>query len=763
VSEPVNFNLFPDAYFISVNDTVEALQVLVCKHRQQFSYPVIGITGSNGKTIVKEWLYHLLQNDFKIIRSPKSYNSQIGAPLSIWQMDSSFDIGIFEAGISLPGEMENLERMIKPDVGVFTNIGEAHNEGFINLHQKIREKLKLFVHASALVYCRDNALLHDEIIDFRNNLLKEKQGKLQLFDWSRNADASLRIMSIEKKGNMSVIHGRYKEEETSITIPFTDDASVENAITCWSVLCCMGLASESTRKRTTNLLPVAMRLEMNQGINRCTIINDSYSADLSSLNIALDFLQHQQQHSRKTVILSDILESGKPEKELYQLVALSLKQKTVNRLIGIGQSISHYQKAFSEAGLETEFFPTTESFLEHYHPISFKDESILLKGARVFEFERINQLLEQKIHQTVLEINLSAVTHNLKEYQRKIHPETKIMAMVKAFSYGSGSFEIANLLQFHKVDYLAVAYADEGIELRKSGISLPIMVMNAEENVFPALTAYDLQPEIYSFDILQSFDSFLKSEAVTEFPIHIKLDTGMHRLGFESRDLDHLGLAIKNTDSFKVQTIFSHLVASEDPNEDEYTMKQAEEFTNACRKLEEKLGYSFIRHIANTAAIIRHPHLQLDMVRLGIGLYGINSAAGNMLSLKEVSTLKTTVAQLKKVKAGETVGYNRKGVLKQDSSVATIRIGYADGYPRRLGNGNGKVLIRGRLAPVIGNVCMDMTMIDVTGIPETAVGDDVILFGKDLPVTQLASWAETIPYELMTGVSQRVKRVYFEE
>ncbi len=763
ISERVNFQQFPEAYFISVNDTVESLQQLVSKHRQQFRYPVIGITGSNGKTIVKEWLNHLLEHDLRIIRSPKSYNSQIGVPLSVWQMDSSYELGIFEAGISQTGEMENLEKMIRPDIGVFTNIGEAHNEGFINLHQKIREKLKLLVHSQTLIYCRDNTELHDEIIAFRDNLLKEKQGRLQLFDWSMNADASLRILKIEMKAGYSTIQGLFKGEELWISIPFTDPASLENAITCWTVLLCMGLNSASIRERTKQLSPVAMRLEMKQAINRCTLINDSYSADLSSLNIALDFLQHQQQHKRRTAILSDILESGKPEKELYQRVALSLKQKKIDRLIGIGQSITRFHKLFEEAGLETSFFPTTEAFLEHFHPIGFKDESILLKGARVFEFERISLLLEQKIHQTVLEINLSAVTHNLKQYQQEIQPSTKIMAMVKAFSYGSGSFEIANLLQFHKVDYLAVAYADEGVELRKSAISLPIMVMNAEENVFPALTAFDLQPEMYSFEILAAFDEFLKSEGVTEFPIHLKLDTGMHRLGFETGNMDQLAKFIKSTDSFRVQTVFSHLVASEDPEEDDYTRKQAGEFINACKELEQKLGYSFLRHIANTAAITRHPQLQLDMVRLGIGLYGIDSGTENMLSLREVSTLKTTVAQIKKVKAGATVGYNRKGKVKQDSVIATIRIGYADGYTRRLGNGTGMVLIHGKLAPVIGNVCMDMTMIDITGIPEAVVGDDVILFGKDLPVSRLASWAQTIPYELMTGISQRVKRVYFEE
>jgi alanine racemase len=432
-------------------------------------------------------------------------------------------------------------------------------------------------------------------------------------------------------------------------------------------------------------------------------------------------------------------------------------------MIGIGQGISQHRRVFEDAGLDCSFHSGTTSFLEQFHPSQFRDESILLKGARVFEFERISKSLEQKIHQTVLEINLSAIAHNLKQYQQLLKPETKLMVMVKAFSYGSGTYEIANLLQFHKVDYLAVAYADEGVELRKSGISLPIMVMNAEENSFGPLTEYSLQPEMYSFGILSEFDAFLKSEGITDFPVHIKMDTGMHRLGFETKETAALGRFLTGTASFRVQTVFTHLASGEDPLEDDYTKQQADVFTASCIALEKQLGYKFIRHAANTAAIVRHPALHLDMVRLGIGLYGIDSAASGKLDLKQASILKTTVAQIKKVKAGDTVGYNRRGKVERDSVIATITLGYADGYPRRLSNGRGKVIIHGKAAPVIGNICMDMTMVDISNVPGVKTGDEVIVFGNELPLTQLAQWAETIPYEIMTGVSQRVKRVYFEE
>jgi len=752
-----------DASVIVVKDTMDALQKLAAHHRKSFSFPVIGITGSNGKTIVKEWLSQLLEDKYSIVKSPKSYNSQIGVPLSVWQMNSSHTLALFEAGISQSGEMDKLEKIIQPSIGIFTNIGEAHSEGFLNQRQKVKEKLQLFKHVHTLIYCSDYPEINEGVADLIQRLRNQPDDKLNVFSWSTKTDATLRVTSLLKDDSFTYITAEYREEEFSIKIPFTDDASLENVITCCCVLLHLGEDYRYIEEHIHKLANVAMRLELIKGINNCSIINDSYSADLSSLKIALNFLSQQQQHPKKTVILSDILQSGKSEKELYQLVVTMLQQKKIQRFIGIGPQLLRNKNIFETATIpETQFYESIEAFRKDFYHIHFQSETILLKGARVFAFEQIVPLLEQKVHQTVLEINLTAVAHNLQEYHRLLKPSTRIMAMVKAFSYGSGSYEIASLLQFQKIDYLAVAYADEGVELRKGGITLPIMVMNADENSFDALVQSNLEPDIYSFEFLKTFDAFLRRESLQQFPVHIELETGMNRLGFDVGTIHQLAEQLKNS-SCKVQTIFSHLVASEDPKSDNFTKQQARLFTDAAKLLEAELGYSCIKHIANSAAIVRLPDLQMDMVRLGIGLYGIDSAATHLLDLIEVSTLKTTIAQIKHLKAGETVSYGRKGVVKRDSVIATVRLGYADGYPRRLSNGAGKMLVRGTQVPIIGSICMDMTMLDVTDVPNVEEGDDVIVFGKKLSVQQVASWAQTIPYEIMTGVSQRVKRVYFEE
>jgi alanine racemase len=504
-----------------------------------------------------------------------------------------------------------------------------------------------------------------------------------------------------------------------------------------------------------------MRLELKQGINNCSVINDSYSADITSLSIALDFLQQQQQHPKRTVIISDILQSGKTNKALYQEVADILQQKNINRLIGVGTEIVKYSDAFTGIP-EAEFFNSTAEFLQKFPAMHFYSESILLKGARLFEFEQISHLLEEKVHQTVLEINLNAITHNLNTYQQLLNPGVKLMAMVKAFSYGSGGFEIANLLQFHKVDYLAVAYADEGVELRKAGITLPIMVMNAEEVTYDVLVQHNLEPELFSFGILSTFEDYLMRNGIQNYPVHIKLDTGMRRLGFEQKDIAGLCTRLQTTSAFKIQSVFSHLAASDSALHDAFTNAQAKAFLKGCEQIQKITGYTFIRHIANTSAIHRHKNMQFDMIRLGIGLYGVDADPTIQQQLKNVTTLKTTISQIKKIKAGESIGYSRKGVAAKDSVIATVRIGYADGYPRLLSNGVGSMLVNGKLAPVIGNVCMDMTMLDITGV-DAQEGDEVIVFGAALPVSELATLAQSIPYEILTGISQRVKRVYFEE
>ena len=749
----------PNANVIAVDDVVLALQQLAAYHRSQFTIPVVGITGSNGKTIVKEWLFQLLHQDLVIVRSPKSYNSQIGVPLSVWEMDVQHQLGIFEAGISTLGEMENLERVIQPTVGIFTTIGNAHAEGFSSQEEKILEKCKLFANAKVLIY-NSNIFLGNNISieDLKTVLHKQ----VELYSWSFTDDSAvLFVDKVVQKESKTLLEAKFYGQRKVLSIPFTDNASVENAITCWLYLLYQQMPDSVIAERMQLLKPVAMRLELKQGVNNCSIVNDSYSADINSLVIALDFLLQQKQHKKRTIVISDFLQSGVSAEELYSSIAAIIEQKKIDRVIAIGEEISIYKALFNGVS-EVNFYASTHSFLQQYHPDLFSNETILLKGARKFEFEKIAKLLESQSHQTVLEINLNALSNNLKVYQNQLNAGTKLMAMVKAFGYGSGGFEIANLLQFQKVDYLAVAFTDEGVELRKGGITLPIMVMNAEPYTYELLLQYQLQPEIFSFNSLQNFTRFLEDNDVANFPIHIKIDTGMRRLGFELGEIDELGRMLKANDRVKVQSVFSHLASSDNQVDDEFTLQQGRVFKAACDILETNIGYSFIRHIANTAAISRHKQLQFDMVRLGIGLYGVDGQPQIQQQLKTVSTLKTTIAQIKKVKQGESVGYNRSGIAEHDITIATVRIGYADGYPRALSNGVGKMVLHGKLVPVIGIVCMDMVMLDITGIAAKE-GDEVIVFGEPLSVTQVAKWSGTIAYEILTGISHRVKRIYYEE
>jgi len=753
----------PGANQIIVRDALAALQRLVAEHRRQFPIPVIGITGSNGKTIIKEWLNQLLEEDYHIVRSPKSYNSQTGVPLSVWQLAPQHQLAIFEAGISRPGEMARLEPVIRPTIGVFTNIGEAHSEGFAGLEEKAAEKLRLFDNAEVLVFCSDQPETEKAVGAWLKGLDRPEKAWPDTWSWGRHIDDLVRIVSMQKRDGWTTIAVANHAREITFSIPFTDDASLENAMHCVTVMIYLNVPNEKIIARLARLAPIAMRLELKSGINHCSIINDSYSADLNSLSIALDFLSQQQQHDKHTVILSDLLESGREETELYDTIAQALGQRQVDRLIGIGPRIGAHAASFSRwfPG-EAVFFPTVEAFRVDFARLHFRDETILIKGARVFEFEEIDRLLTEQIHQTVMEVNLNAMAQNLRQFRQLLQPGTRVMAMVKAFGYGSGSFEIANLLQFHGIDWLGVAYADEGVALRKGGIRVPIMVMNTENSSFDLLVEYNLQPVVYSFALLHTFDRWLKKEGIPAFPVHIELETGMNRLGFPQGDIDELVRVLPGT-AFTVQSVFSHFAASEEAQQDEFTQRQAELYSTTADRIAKALGYPFLRHIANSAGIIRHPGLQMDMVRLGIGLYGIDPAGSDKLELQEVSTLKTTIAQIKHLHPGDTIGYGRRGVAVAGTVTATVRIGYADGYSRSLGNGVGKMWVKGRLAPTIGIVAMDMTMIDITGIPDVKEGDEVIVFGKELSVNQLAIWSNTIPYEILTSVSQRVKRIYFEE
>jgi alanine racemase len=751
IGEKIDFSDFREGNFILVNDTLEALQRLAAYHRKQFNIPVVGITGSNGKTIVKEWLYQLLHEKYNIVRSPKSYNSQIGVPLSVWQMNEHHELAIFEAGISEPGEMDKLEKIIQPTIGILTNIGETHNENFINREEKLSEKLKLFSHTVKVIAKGDDAWIPRQMM---------KAGMNNFF-WGKNKSSDLQIISLERENFETRIHLTFNGEPFYFSIPFIDEGSIENAVTCCSFMLVAGIERPFIEQKMRLLQAVSMRLELKKGINHCSIINDSYSADLSSFSIALNFLDQQSPASKRTVILSDFLQTGLSEKKLYDEIAALIHAHRIGKVIAIGKNITMHLKQHDETAYQ--FYKTTEDFLNQFRSSQFKEETILVKGARIFEFERIVHALEQKVHQTVLEINLNAIAHNLREYQKFLEPSTKIMAMVKAFAYGSGGAEIAGILQYHKVDWLAVAYADEGVELRKAGIHLPVMVMNPEESSFDTIVENNLEPDIYSFELLNLFDSYLRQTGLQQYPIHLEIETGMNRLGFDVEDIKRLGDKLNHSGSFKAISVFTHLAASEDPSQDEFTLQQHKRFIDAANELEQLLQYPLIKHIANSAAIIRHPRLQMDMVRLGIGMYGIDMAHTNSLNLQSVATLKSTIAQIKHLNAGDSVSYNRKGIVTRDSVIATIRIGYADGYIRQLGNGVGKMSFNGQLAPVIGTICMDMTMIDVTDIAEVKEGDEVIIFGNELPIERIAEWANTIPYEIMTGISQRVKRVYFEE
>lgn len=745
---------FTRANFIFVEDTLKALQSLVAHHRTQFNYPVIGITGSNGKTIVKEWLYQLLSADYNIVRSPRSYNSQVGVPLSVWQMSEENNLAIFEAGISMPGEMEALEKIIHPTIGILTNIGDAHNEGFKDHAEKLQEKLKLFKHCKTVI-------AREEDFSAQLSFAKYIGVTLDVLTWGSSNKNTFIISGIAKQKESTQLNIIYKETTLLLSIPFTDNASIENALTCACVLLQLGIDKNIITERMQQLQPIDMRLQLIHGINNCVVINDSYSFDINSLSIGLDFLLQQQQHAQKTVIISDI--PSALNSEHYEEVAAMLQARNIERVITIGEQWNHYQQYIKEKIAVTQHYQNTTSFIEHFSANHFRNEAILLKGARVFGFEKIVALLEKKVHQTVMEVNLNAIVHNLNEYRSRLNKGVKLMAMVKAFAYGSGSAEVASLLQFHKVDYLAVAYADEGVELRKAGIHLPIMVMNVDNAAFETIIENNLEPELFSFNIFNAFISFLQKNGLQQYPVHIKLDTGMHRLGFEQKDLPALLPLLKNNHHIVVQSVFSHLAASEDPNEDAFTTQQSTLFEACCTQIKETLGYSFIMHISNSAAIFRRPELQYNMVRLGIGLYGVDSSNAQQLALQTVATLKTTIAQLRTVAAGDTISYNRRGKTTRDSLIATIRIGYADGFSRRLGYGNGKVFIHGHEAPVISTVAMDMTMVDVTDIPHIKEGDEVEIFGKHISVQQVAKWCDTIPYEILTGINQRVKRIYLEE
>ena len=730
-----------DAVVFKVDDALRALQRFVAFYRKKYTFPVIGITGSNGKTIVKEWLNQLLLPFYNIIKSPKSYNSQVGVPLSVIAINDEHNLGIFEAGISKPNEMDFLEAIIQPTIGILTNIGSAHNEGFSTKEKKLQEKIKLFKNADVLI---------SEKTDL---IAANKSEKVQWFTWSFNETANVQFKKID-----TILKVNFENTEFSVDLPFTDLASVQNIATCITTMLFLKVDTNYIVQAIPQLQTVQMRLQVKKGINDCLLIDDSYSSDYQSLKIALDFLEQQKTHQQKTVILSDIFQSGFTPEVLYQKVAQLLNQNHVTRVIGIGNKIGTHLTNVPQF----QSYPDTEKFLNDFNLRSFRSETILIKGSRSFQFEKIVAELEEKTHETVLEINLDAISHNLNFYKSKLKPTTKVMVMVKAFGYGNGSYEIAKLLAHHQVSYLGVAFADEGVELRKAGIKIPIMVMNPENSAFSTMIAYNLEPEIYNRAELESFLQIAENQNLYNYPIHLKLNTGMNRLGFVEKDFDALINLLKQTNLVQVASIFSHLATSDMPEEKKFTLQQIQKFKKWSAYLKEELRIQPLLHILNTSGIYNFGEYQMDMVRVGIGLYGVGNDLDEDTQLQNVATLKTVVLQINDVEKDATVGYGRRFIAERKSKIATIAIGYADGIRRSYGNGKGYVLVNNQKAFIAGTICMDMLMIDVTNI-DVKVGDEVIVFGNDLRITEVAKLWETIPYEVMTAISQRVKRIFYKE
>ncbi|SEW05599.1 alanine racemase [Prevotella aff. ruminicola Tc2-24] len=763
-------SLYPDANFLRVPNTLAALQRLAERHRDEFlsgvnggaerKVPIVGITGSNGKTMVKEWLYQLLLPSQKIVRSPRSYNSQIGVPLSVWLLNEQTEVGIFEAGISQPGEMSALRDIIQPTIGVLTSLGTAHQENFRSMEEKCMEKLELMHDTEAMVYCSDN--------DIVSRCIRRMQYKGEKIAWSRyDEKVAFFIKEIATKESDTRITYVYQEEENSYTIPFIDEASIENAITCAAVALRLGLTPGQLADRMPLLEPVAMRLEVKEGQRGCVLINDSYNSDVNSLDIALDFMQRRCQqpmadgrHPKcKTLILSDIYQSGTSAEALYTQVSELAVKRGVERFIGIGPELTAQADRIQVA--EKAFFTDVRHFLSSDIFAGLHDEIILLKGARSFGFDQITEQLEQKVHETILEVNLNAMVENLNHFRSFLKPETKMVCMIKADGYGAGAVEIAKTLQEHRVDYLAVAVADEGVTLRKAGITANIMIMNPEMTAFKTMFDYDLEPEVYSFRLMDALIKAARKEGITGWPVHVKFDTGMHRLGFDPvNDIDELIERLKHQNAIIPRSVFSHFVGSDSDGFDDFSAKQFALFDEGSKKLQAAFGHKILRHMDNSAGIEHFPERQMDMCRLGIGLYGVDPRDNHILHT--VSTLKTTILQLRHVPAGETVGYSRKGKIERDSVIAAIPIGYADGLNRHLGNRRCYCLVNGQKAEYVGNICMDVAMIDVTDIP-CAEGDQVEIFGEHLPVTVLSDTLDTIPYEVLTGVSNRVKRIYFQD
>ena len=743
---------YPSASFIISEDSLSALHKIAAWKRQNYRGRVISITGSNGKTIIKEWLSDILGKYESVIRSPRSFNSQVGVPLSLWNLSDEYDTAVIEAGMSKPGEISKLEKIIKPGIGIFSHIGEAHQENFRSIGEKIHEKLGLFINSEVIIYPADKDNIHKNIIN--DQRLKGKH----FFSWSAGKNkANITIIPDSQDRAGPALRVTFNNKEFLCSIPFSDRASVDNISTIIATLAFLGLNSEQISDGVKNLIPVAMRMEQKEGINNCLLLEDFYNSDPGSLRIAMEYLRGISDKDM-TVILSDFIQGNRNKDQLYSEVAESIKKAGTRRLIAIGKDLQKYSKYFSINTMA--FFNDTDDFIRSFLPASFRDEAILLKGARMFEFERIGRLLELKTHQTQLEINLNSVLANLDTFRTYLHKDTKIMAMVKAFAYGAGPKEISEWLTYNGIDYLAVAYLDEGISLRKNGIRSRIMVMNPDRFSLRSLLEYDLEPEIFSQDILDCFISETKRYGIIDYPVHIKLDTGMHRLGFMEEDIDEMVSALITCKAIRIASVFSHLAAAYDPGMDEYTHKQAGKFARISNYIRKQTGTAFMQHLLNSAGIVRFPEYQFDMIRLGIGLYGITEV--KMEGLKTGPAFYTRISQVKTVKAGEGIGYGLKNASKEERKIAILPVGYADGLRRIMGQGKGKVYVKGKYLPIIGNVCMDMCMIEISGT-NLKPGDKVEIFGENISINDVADICNTIPYEILTGIPARVKRIFLYE
>ena len=746
------------ANYLAVDSPLDALQSLAMFHRRRFrELPVIGITGSRGKTTVKEWLYQLLKDDYRIVRSPRSYNSQIGVPLSLWEIDNNTDLAIIEAGISTTGEMDNLQAMIRPTIGIITNLGSEHNNGFASMQQKAQEKAKILNNCDCIVFCADDPLVTHTIAP-----LIESDVAL-VTSWSRNhSEAPLQVDKTDRSERETTLHYTYNDTPGRVTIPFTADRDLDNAITCLAVLLNLGIDRDTIANRMAALTPVGTRLNVIEGVNNCTVIVDSYTSDYYSLTPALNFMTRRAGSNPCTVILSDLATETYSGDELYIRVSELLKTKRVNRLIGIGKDMCRYNSYFNDLP-HARFFNDTQEFISDVTRGDFEDETILIKGDPSFGFSQIIDLLEAKQHITVMEVDLNALSHNFKFFKSLIKPSTKTIGMVKASGYGAGSYEIAKTLQDCGCDYLAVAVHDEGVDLRKASITMPIIVLNPNGVNYKAMFQYRLEPELYSLEMAHDLIKEGRKYGVKGFPVHIKIDSGMHRLGFTLEQLPELITLLKEQDVIVPASVFTHLSVADEPAQDEYTLGQFSYFDTCSELLQQSFEHHIMRHTLNSSGIVRFAERQYDMVRIGIGLYGIRTLSDNSEdALMPVSALRSVIISIKEWPAGTTVGYGRRGVLERDSRIATVNIGYADGFDRHFGNGHVSMWVGGKLCPTVGNVCMDAVMIDVTDAP-CKVGDTVEIFGEHVPIEQLSEARGTIPYEILTSVAPRVKRVYYRE